>query len=183
MQVIAKETTQTFARFYAPHRCRSITVLSHYQKRPVKSAIHASKFYNNTHAAKLLGNLLDLHLSTLPPETIIVPIPLSPGRGRERGHNQVVSILKSCSHPIAKQYQMVLIRSRETKPQSHLPRSERLKNVRGCFLANVVPDLNPKVHFLIMDDVVTTGATLGAAATALRHTYPNASVDCLAIAH
>lgn len=183
VKLIADETPGQFVRFYSPHHYGGTTALSHYQEAPVRAAIHASKFYHDRHAAELLACLLDQYLDTLPTTTLVVPLPLSPRRQRQRGHNQIMTILSHCKHPLAKNQHRLLQRRKDTLPQSHLSRKERLQNVRYCFLATPDLPISPSAELLVIDDVVTTGATLGAAINTLKRAYPQLTVRGLALAH
>ena len=96
----------------------------------------------------------------------VLPVPLSPERLAERGHNPALLLARRLApgrvHP------GLLLRTRHTPPQRSLPRAERLKNVRGAF--QVDPLLAPRLqarHVLLVDDVMTTGASVREAATAL----------------
>ncbi len=71
------------------------------------------------------------------------------------------------------------MRTRETKPQTRLPRSERLSNVAGAFAVTDEQAI-ADTHIFILDDVTTTGATLANAATPLRRA--GAKVTLLALA-
>lgn len=99
----------------------------------------------------------------------LVPIPLSPGRLRERGFNQT-EIIARClgelwSIPV---WADALRRASSTRSQTQLTPVERLGNVAGAFS---VPDHSRSAtggaHLMLVDDVVTTGATLRAAAASL----------------
>jgi ComF family protein len=101
--------------------------------------------------------------------TAIVPIPLASSRIRERGFNQSELIGKSLAAiwkiPLRAD---VLVRQSSTRSQTELTPGERLGNVAGAFSvpANARPFLGG-AHPVLLDDVVTTGATLRAAASAL----------------
>lgn len=97
----------------------------------------------------------------------LIPLPLSPQRLRERGFNQALEIAR-CLEP-AKTDAITLLRIRDTAPQRTLDRQARLVNVRGAFA--VEPLRVARVagrRLLLVDDVMTSGASLHAAALALR---------------
>jgi len=115
---------------------------------------------------------------------LLVPVPLHASRARERGFNQIALVLQSLPPEFrdgtrARLAPEVLVRSRATKQQTKLPRSERLSNVAGAF---EVPDAGfvTHTHVFLIDDVATTGATLANAATPLRRA--GATVTLLALA-
>jgi ComF family protein len=98
---------------------------------------------------------------------IVVPIPLAPHRLVERGYNQAELL----AQPIAESFPVhypkdSLIRSHETVKQFELTAKERWENLLDAFSANTTQVAGAKV--LIVDDIMTTGATLNAAATALK---------------
>ncbi len=96
---------------------------------------------------------------------VVVPIPLSVERLRQRGFNQAGLL----SHNLAEQGQCTiwtdLIRIRTTAAQAELGLKERQRNVRGAFRVSKRPA--PK-RVVLVDDVVTTGATLTQACRALK---------------
>lgn len=97
----------------------------------------------------------------------LLPLPLSEARLRTRGFNQALELARQLAP--AKTRPDVLLRLRETPAQSSLPREQRLRNLQGAF--GVATGLEGQLggrRLLLIDDVMTSGATLHAAATALR---------------
>lgn len=107
---------------------------------------------------------------------VVLPIPLTPQRLAERGYNQAWELVKALRQQ-ARQRQLRtptelsqgLLRLGGTPDQHSLPRHARLQNLKGVFVANPVhrSELGGR-HVLVVDDVTTSGATLEAAAEALR---------------
>ena len=104
-----------------------------------------------------------------PDRAALVPIPLARSRLRERGFNQTEILARALSPlwqtPV---WSSVLVRASSTRSQTQLTPGERLGNVAGAFS---VPAVSRQTiggaHLILIDDVVTTGATLRAAAAAL----------------
>ena len=100
---------------------------------------------------------------------VVVPVPLAASRERERGFNQ--SALLACA--LGARWRVavggdVLVRGRATRTQTRLTPDERLANVRGAFRAtDAAPARVSGRHVVLVDDVVTTCATLNACAAAL----------------
>jgi ComF family protein len=172
-----------FASKYDPHETREGTIaLSSFKDPEVRAAIHLVKFHAHKKSAELLNSLLQRYLNSLPEDTyLIIPIPLSAKRQRERGHNQVLTVLQ---HIVNTRYEIssdTLLRRVHTTPQSGLKKQERMRNLRNAFLYKEKNHLLGK-HIIILDDVITTGSTLREAKNALRESGA-ASIRTVAIAH
>ncbi len=161
----------------------SIHFLTRYEDALVAAAIRENKFFHNTNAAKLLGESLRASLSKYTNNVVIIPIPLSKERFREREHNQVETIARQTNTLVRAD---VLERIKNSAPQTSLNRAARLKNISGAFLCTKPDVVNRLEHstIILLDDVVTTGATLKAArATLASHLHPTSTLICMAIAH
>jgi ComF family protein len=118
-----------------------------------------------------LGAVFSKQMSTLFLETdwdvdLIMPVPLDPERKRERGYNQAGAIAAPLARTMKIPYQKKgLRRIRTTRPQVGLSREERERNMIGAFKAEQ-SNLNGNT-VLVIDDVITTGATINACAKAL----------------
>lgn len=101
--------------------------------------------------------------------TAVVPVPLAPSRLRERGYNQServgAALAARWDVPL---WRDALVRARATTTQTRLTPAQRLANVSGAFHvpAATVPALR-NAHVVVVDDVITTAATLNACAAAL----------------
>ncbi len=100
-----------------------------------------------------------------PGPDLVVPVPLHPRRLRARGFNPACVLARALARDRGVRLDPVALRRvRDTPSQTHLDRRARQRNVRGAFVARArVP---PRIW--LVDDVVTTGSTLGDAARALR---------------
>jgi len=110
----------------------------------------------------------------------VVPMPLHPARQRERGFDQVHLLAGPLSEALAVPRIQALARPERRRPQVGLPLTERLDNVAGAFAVAGDPSRIEGRTVLLIDDVVTTGATLAEAARALRGAGA-ASVDALTL--
>ena len=99
---------------------------------------------------------------------VVLPLPLSAERLRTRGFNQALELARHLAP--GKVNTELLLRVRDTPPQSSLPRHERLRSVQGAFAVEPlrVAELRGR-RVVLVDDVMTSGASLHAASTALRH--------------
>lgn len=137
---------------------------------PWDRLLQAFKFNERLDLAALLADRLDaaIRRSGTEPPDLIVPVPLSDARMRERGYNQSLEIARRLRCAAQRQSRLcarTLLRVRHTGPQSRLPLDERRKNLRAAF-AVVKPVYGLRV--VLVDDVMTSGATLFEAADALR---------------
>jgi ComF family protein len=99
--------------------------------------------------------------------SLVLPMPVAPARLRERGFNQALELARRLAP--AKTDATLLLRTRETPPQRGLARAERLRNLRGAFA--VEPSGAERLHgcrVVLVDDVMTSGASVFSAAEALR---------------
>jgi ComF family protein len=98
----------------------------------------------------------------------LIPVPLSPARLRERGYNQSAELARAMAVvwgiPVRED---ILVRGRATTTQTRLTPGERKRNVSGAFHAAVDRNSLRGLHLILVDDVVTTAATLNECAAAL----------------
>lgn len=133
---------------------------------PMDKLIQALKFREHLILVDFLADALARRV--IIPPSHIVALPLHPARLRERGFNQSLLLAKR----ISRQLDIPLLtdaceRVRNTPPQSTLPWKERDKNMRQAFACKPGTDLRGK-HIAIVDDVMTTGASTGELARALK---------------
>jgi ComF family protein len=136
----------------------------------IQHLVHQLKYKSNQSIGLYLGEMMGKTLiSSKRFDTIdaIIPLPLYAEKERKRGYNQAAIICNGMSQvmniPVITNK---LLRQRYTETQTKKHRTERWENVEGSFIINDPDSLKGK-HLLLIDDVVTTGATLDAAGIAL----------------
>lgn len=140
----------------------------------VRAVIHEAKYHGSERALRLLSRALadyvreaDVSYGRAGPA--LVPVPLGKKRRSERGFNQVEEIVNGAVRELGADWNgavlpSLLERVRETASQVSLPRTAREENMRDAFRAGAAA---PARSYIVIDDVVTTGATLQAAIDAL----------------
>ena len=143
----------------------------------IKEIIHSFKYRHKIKLGNFLAGLMtDFIREYRLPLTqcdYIIPIPLSLTRLREREFNQAqiiaAKISESLQIPLLNN---ALKRVRHSRPQAELSREERLNNLKGAFAANNKEIINGK-NILLIDDVLTTGATASEASRVLKEAGAN----------
>lgn len=144
----------------------------------MKAAIHALKYDGMRTAARPLGLMLAQAIVQLaaqaPGEMLVIPIPLHRSKHAQRGFNQARSLAREALIVLRRtnpQWRLTLapttlMRLRPTKSQAELTPRQRRLNVRGAFSVSDPAAVRMK-NVLLVDDILTTGATARAAAQAL----------------
>lgn len=159
--------------FWGKFPIRQASSLFYYAKDgAVAQILYAMKYYNRQRLCVQMGELIAARL--LPTGffnqiDILLPVPLSRARLKKRGYNQSELLAKGISNvihlPVSKG---AILRSRDNVSQTHKSSYARWENADSLFVVGeTAPDLKGK-HVLLIDDVLTTGATLVACADALR---------------
>lgn len=131
---------------------------------PVDGLIQACKYGGRLATVRALAAML----AHAPPgrADVIVPMPLSQHRLRERGFNQALELARAAAAAAGIRVDAGLcLKTRDTTAQTRLPWKQRRKNIRGAFL---VPADIAGLHVVVVDDVLTTGATLSELARTLK---------------
>jgi ComF family protein len=135
---------------------------------PLQEAIILFKYRRKVSLAAALGDLMCTGSSQLPDVDLVMPVPLHPERLREREFNQSLLLADRLGQKLHRPVSWRdLLRIRRTVPQTELSRTGRLSNLRRAFVVPV-PDRVYKKRTLLIDDVLTTGATVNECAKALR---------------
>lgn len=149
----------------------------------MRELVHAFKFHDTHNARRLFGRwLVEAGQELLADADVLVPVPLARWRLLTRRFNQAQLLAAEIGRLTDKHVKpFALVRSRSTPQQVGLTRAQRLRNVANAFRvpASEVANVSGKAIVLI-DDVITTGATASAAARALRRAGAR-RVDVLAL--
>lgn len=178
----------------SPNGQETVSVVN-YKNALVRQAVWSLKFRNNQKIAKLFAEIIydtvaeelaNLKLSANFGNSILTPIPLSRKRLRERGYNQAELITRQMAkldqNNFFEYQKYILKKIKDTPPQSRSKnKTERLNNLRGCFKV-VNPNLIKNRNIILLDDVVTTGATLAEASQTLRRAGAR-RIFCVTLAH
>lgn len=133
---------------------------------PLDGAIRRMKFRRDPSIATPLGRCLAEAFAPVEADAaVVVAVPVSAARLAERGFDQARAIARACARAHgARLRDDLLVRTRDTPPQSGLDRAHRLGNLDGAWRCGDARGLD----VVLVDDVTTTGSTLASAADALR---------------
>lgn len=142
---------------------------------PLDRLLPRFKFHHDLAAGHLLAELMARALRPVtlawPQPATLLPVPLHPRRLRKRGYDQALELARPLARSLGLPLlERALVRTRDTAAQSRLPAGQRLHNLRDAFqvdLDRCGRDGPLPAHVVLVDDVMTTGATLHAAAEAL----------------
>lgn len=149
-----------------PHYDATVAALAY--RFPADVLVHALKFQGELALAPLLGGLLASAVAAAQTGRVdaVVPVPLSPRRLAERGGNQAMELARPAARAAGARLDPGMCeRVRDTPAQVGLPHAERAANVRGAFAC---PVLVAGLSVAVVDDVMTTGATLEEIARTLK---------------
>ncbi len=157
-----------------------------YREPVIKKALHNLKYKNKRRLSKIFAEILygrileelaDLYLLENFLKPVLIPIPLSKKRYRERGFNQTELICKEilaldkANNSTASNFELntkLLTKPIETIHQAHIKnRSARLKNLKGSFVVESPAQIKNR-NVILIDDITTTGATLSEARKVLK---------------
>ncbi len=166
-----KEENEFTARFWGRLPIESGAAMYYFsRKSPIQSALHYLKYRNQPEIGVRIGRRFGQMLSRSPyfqEIQAIVPVPLHPRKEHQRGYNQSAMLAKGLAEYIkAPIISDTLIRKNFSLSQTKKKRMERFENVEEVFGLKQAERLSGK-HVLLIDDVLTTGATLEACGSVL----------------
>jgi ComF family protein len=177
-----------FVKFYGKIPVEQVSALFYYHKKGiVQEIIHSLKYRGHQEVGTVFGEWVSEELILLPISThfdVVIPVPLHKKRLRERGYNQVtnfgIAIAKRLEIPFN---ESLLLRKVYSKTQVKKDLLGRISVIDSLFDVTFSEKDHHK-HFLLVDDVLTTGATLEACGRALLK-IPGAkiSIVCMAMSH
>lgn len=147
----------------------------------LRDALHGFKYGERFDLTEYLARVLEDEVRRMQLPDVIIPVPLHPKRLRSRGFNQTVLVARPLTKRLGVSYDVrSLVRATDPGPQVERERKERIKAVKGIFAVNNPQKIKGK-NVLLIDDVLTTGATVNECARVLKKA--NATrVDILTIA-
>ena len=182
------DDNEIFQKFYGRIPLEYGSALFYFHKKGiVQELIHKLKYKGQEKIGETIGNWYSAELKDLEPIKnidYIIPVPLHKKRLRERGYNQVEGFGKTLSANLDIPYDdQLLYRKLYTKTQTKKDLLGRADVIATVFDVDFSENYHGK-HFLLIDDVLTTGSTLEACSRAILK-IPNAkiSVVCMAMSH
>lgn len=155
-------------------------------KGPARSLIIELKYHRGLH---VLGDIEEIfrqapHLTEKAREAVLVPVPLHPRKARERGYNQAELLAEALARVAGSGVRVarLLRRTVDTASQTAFDRRSRLANLKNAFALVRGAELNPAIHYILVDDVFTTGSTLNSCARTLRRAG-GLNVDVITFGH
>lgn len=146
---------------------------------PIDAVLQKYKYGNALTTAELLGQLLSENRRSFDLPDLLIPMPLHPKRLQERGFNQALEVARIAAHELALALDIQACkRIKFSAPQATLPLKQRVRNMRNAFRCERRLD---GMKVALLDDVMTTGASLNALATAVKKAGA-AMVECWVIA-
>ncbi|MCH8545974.1 MAG: ComF family protein [Cryomorphaceae bacterium] len=152
----------------------------------VQRLMHQLKYKHQPGVGLYLGRYMGFQLLTRPWHELpdyLIPVPIHEKKRLVRGYNQAEEIARGihmvCETPLTYN---VLQRQSNTGSQTKLSRWDRWKNVETGFQAQFIDKLPPCAHVLLVDDVITTGATLEACAGVLLNHRPDLRISIMSAA-
>ncbi len=149
------------------HLCTTVLL-----KGPARALVHELKYHRGFHVLVDMTEIFRRtpHVLSLAMGAILVPVPLHPRKQRERGYNQSQLIAEQLARAAGQGacVEQLLRRVVDTDSQTHYDRRERQENLKNAFAPSAGASLSADCHYVLVDDVFTTGSTLNSCAKTLR---------------
>lgn len=141
-------------------------------KGPARALVLELKYHRGLHVLQDMEQIFRraTHVLERVRGGVLVPVPLHPRKARERGYNQAVLLAETLARAAGggTRVETVLARVVDTQTQTAFDRRTRMANLKNAFALARGADLNPALHYFLVDDVFTTGSTLNSCARTLR---------------
>lgn len=178
-------SNEAISKFYGKVPIEFASALFFFQKKGiVQQMIHKLKYKGHEEIGEIVGYWYGEQLKNVPIMSemdCIIPVPLHPKRLKQRGYNQVTSFGKALSEMLEIPYiETVLVRNVYSKTQTKKSLLKRTELTTAIFDVDFDEGTNYK-HFLLIDDVITTGSTLEMCARALLK-IPDSKVSIVCMA-
>lgn len=160
----SSQTLETLAKlFWGRVDVENVIALLNYQKgNQTQKILHELKYHSKTKLASHFGEMIGELILNPKAIDFLIPVPLHPKKQRIRGFNQATVIAKGILNTTnISLHEDVIIRNSFNKSQTNFSKFDRWDNVKSIFTVTK-PELIENKHILLIDDVLTTGATIEA---------------------
>lgn len=151
---------------------RAVAAYFYQQETMLSDAVGAMKYYHRQDVGRFLSRLMAEEVdaaNTFSDIDAIIPVPLHPQREHERGYNQALLLAEGVAEALGKPIlNDAVIRVKYQGNQARMSHEQRAENIRNAFtilhpehITSVAKNASTPPHILIIDDVLTTGATIG----------------------
>ena len=150
------------------HEGRTVVLL----QGVARALVHELKYHHGLHVLADIGTLARgaAHVMAFVRGAVLVPVPLHARKERQRGYNQAALIAGALARAAGggTRIEALLRRTEHTASQTRFDREARRENLKNAFAIARGAAPNPSPHYILVDDVFTTGSTLNACARTLR---------------
>lgn len=166
---------------------QSIFAVSSYKNEVIKDLILRAKFFGETEISKCLARLILKKTKALSPPDLITFVPPDPKRWKIRHYHLPQELAKNLSKLIKVPEIKILKKVVSTRPQTELDKEQRLVNLQGKFGLNTASSkyqivINKGKTIWLLDDITTTGSTLGECEKVLNKNYPHLKIVKIVVA-
>ncbi|MBP6506596.1 MAG: ComF family protein [Opitutaceae bacterium] len=142
-------------------------------KGPIRALVHALKYHRGLQVLEDMEEIFrrSATVGEFVRGAVLVPVPLHPRKERERGYNQSWLIAEQLARAVdgAAEVRLLLRRTADTQSQTYHDRRTRRANLKNAFALAPGVTITAGQHYVLVDDVFTTGSTLNSCARVLRH--------------